>query len=85
MGSEIAVGITEVMQPYLQQTEMVGLFTRHPHPIVVKLSRHVTKAVNRIPRQIDGVEFDVCHGMDQSDSPYLGIKPPFRQLARRHQ
>ncbi len=65
MGREITIVMAQGPQAVTHEVKMQGLLGRHAHPIVVIGTGQAAKTVNGIPGQVDGVEFDMGHGVDQ--------------------
>src|SRR3569832_1653264 len=46
----------------------------HAHPVVVIVPGQVAKPIDRVPGEIDGIEFNVSDGVDQGGTSVGGMK-----------
>ena len=60
---KIAIIKTMRLQALAHQAKVLRFFCRHTQPIQLKLGGNAAKAVSRVQRQIDGIEFNVRHRM----------------------
>lgn len=85
VGVEIAVVETQLAQAVAQEHEMARLVVGHLRPVAVEALGQAAEAVDRVPAQVDGVEFDVGDRMQERGPALVAAQAAPGQLARMHQ
>ena len=73
------------LQARAQQHEVARLVVGHAHPVGVERRRQAAEAVDCVPAQVDGVEFDMGDGMDEGRAPLHAAQAALGHFARMHQ
>ena len=69
VGGKVPVVVAQIEQALTHQAEVLGLLGRHLHPVRVERSRQGAEALDGVPGQVDGVEFDMGDRVDQGCMP----------------
>ena len=82
---KIAVLPAHLLQVLVQHGEVFGFFACHAQPVQVKAFGHVAEAPDRIQRQVDGIEFDMHHRMQQGGAAGRRVYAALGHFFRMHQ
>ena len=82
VGIEVAVGVAEFDQSPCQHLEMTGFVVGAARPVAVVRVRLAAITVHRIPRQVDRVEFDMRHRVDQGGTSFGAAQSALGHLPR---
>jgi hypothetical protein len=79
---EVAVGVAERDQVVAEQAEVQGLLGSDARPVAVVGVGHAGETPDCIERQVDGVELDVRHGVQQRRAAVGGVQRAAGYLSR---
>src|SRR6056297_3533200 len=84
MGGQGAVETALFFKTVAHQVEVLGLLVGRPHPVIVEpyRHRHMGKARDDVPMQVDGVQFDMRHGMQERDASLRAARLALGHVAR---
>ena len=83
MGGQRAIEAAHLLEAVAHQVEMLGFLVRRLHPVVIEAHGHrrVGEAGDHVPVQVHRVQLDMCHRMQQRDTPLRRAGTAARDVA----